>query len=434
MLDVTNMHRKEHDFLIVGSGAGGATLARELGRVGKDVLVVERGKYEKIGTARDSLRYYDLTGLARTPPQSEEGVILWRAFMAGGCTVISCGNATRCLEQELAEFGIALDEELAEVEREVKPSPIPEGLLSEGSERILWAARELGYQMERMPKFIDPVGCQKCGQCTSGCANGAKWTALDYLEEARQNGVDIVYNTQVEQVLLGNGRARGVRGIGPHGEIEFLSDAVVLAAGGLETPVILQRSGVKDAGQGLFVDLFVNAYGVTDGLNLIHEPAMALVDHEFHETKGFILSPYVVLRRSTRLVEMGARGLALPTRRLIGLMTKIADEPVGRVYPDGGISKPVTERDWMRLREGSAIAGEILVKAGADSRSIVDSRPQGAHPGGTAAIGKVVDKDLQTEVDGLFVCDASVLPTAPGMPPIMTLVALSKRLAKTLVS
>jgi choline dehydrogenase-like flavoprotein len=57
---------------------------------------------------------------------------------------------------------------------------------------------------------------------------------------------------------------------------------------------------------------------------------------------------------------------------------------------------------------------------------------QGAHPGGTASIGKVVDKDLQTKVDNLFVCDASVFPTSPGLPPILTIVALAKRLAKTL--
>ena len=131
---------------------------------------------------------------------------------------------------------------------------------------------------------------------------------------------------------------------------------------------------------------------------------------------------------------MGARGLTLRTRRLIGIMTKIVDEPVGRVYPDGSVSKPMTEQDWMRLREGSSIAGDILVKAGAESSSIVVSKPQGAHPGGTAAVGDVVDKILQTEVDNLFVCDASVLPTSPGLPPILTIVALSKRLAKMLAS
>jgi choline dehydrogenase-like flavoprotein len=159
---------------------------------------------------------------------------------------------------------------------------------------------------------------------------------------------------------------------------------------------------------------------------------MTLVNHQFYESEGFVLSPYVVLPRMSRFAEMGAKGLALPTGRLIGMMTKIIDEPVGRVQPDGKFSKPVTDRDRTRLQAGSSIASEILVKAGADRQSIAISKPQGAHPGGTAAIGKVVDQDLQTSVDNLFVCDASVLPTSPGLPPILTIVALSKRLAKRL--
>jgi choline dehydrogenase-like flavoprotein len=432
-LEVTNLDNKEYEFIVVGSGAGGATLARQLSKQGKDVLVVETGRYEeKIGTFHDAIRYFDTSKSTKIPAKSKEGVILWRTLMAGGSTVVSCGNATRCLEDELAGFGIALNEEFAEAEREMNVSPIAEGLLSEGSERIMRASKELGYSMELMPKFIDPVKCQKNGTCVFGCANGAKWTALNYLEEARQSGADILYKTRVQRVLVEDGKARGIKGIGPQGQIEILSDVVILAAGGLGTPVILQQSGVNNAGQGLFVDLFVNTYGVTEGLNQIHEPTMALVDRQFHKSKGFILSPFVQHTKMIRFIEFGARGLTLPTHRLIGIMTKIMDEPVGSVYPDGTVSKPVTARDWTRLREGSSIAREILVKAGADDNSILVSKPQGAHPGGTAALGKVVDKDLQTCVDNLFVCDASVLPRAPGMPPILTIVALAKRLAKTM--
>jgi len=73
-----------------------------------------------------------------------------------------------------------------------------------------------------------------------------------------------------------------------------------------------------------------------------------------------------------------------------------------------------------------------LVKAGADSKSIIVSKPQGAHPGGTVAMGKVMDEDMQTKLDNLFVCDASVFPAATGMPLILTISALAKRLAKTL--
>ena len=60
------------------------------------------------------------------------------------------------------------------------------------------------------------------------------------------------------------------------------------------------------------------------------------------------------------------------------------------------------------------------------------SKLQGAHPGGTAAIGEVVNKDLETSIRNLYVCDGSVLPVSPGLPPILTIVALAKRLAKNL--
>ena len=90
------MNDQRYEFVIVGSGAGGATLAKELSRKGKQVLLVERGKHEeKVGTTRDSLHYYDVNKLTQMPITSQEGVILWRAFMAGGSTMVACGNAVR---------------------------------------------------------------------------------------------------------------------------------------------------------------------------------------------------------------------------------------------------------------------------------------------------------------------------------------------------
>ena len=74
------MHSGSYDCLIVGSGAGGATLAKELVGKGKDVLVVEKGRrQEKVGTFRDALRYYDVTSL-KIPRKSKEGVILWGIY------------------------------------------------------------------------------------------------------------------------------------------------------------------------------------------------------------------------------------------------------------------------------------------------------------------------------------------------------------------
>ena len=427
------MHDRKHEFVIVGSGAGGATVALELTRRGRDVLLVECGKDEpKVGTYDDAARFFDANHLTKMPARSREGVIIWRTFMAGGSTVVACGNATRCLETELSQLGIGLEGEFREAERELRVCPIPEGLLSDGSQAITAAAGDLGYDMEPMPKAIDPIRCQKCAACPMGCANGAKWTAREYVEEARRGGADILFETRVERVLVENGKAKGIVARGPHGAVEISSDAVVLAAGGLGTPVILQHSGISEAGRGLFVDLLVNTYAATDGLNQAHEPSMALVDLEFHADGGFLLSPFVNISKRVRFAEAGPRGFALSARRLLGIMTKIVDEPAGRVFPDGTVSKPVTARDWARLRAGAGIATEILVKAGGHQDGIVTSGPQGGHPGGTAAVGAVVDSDLQTKIDGLFVCDASVLPAPPGLPPILTIVALAKRLGKTL--
>lgn len=427
------MKERKCEFLIVGSGAGGATLARELSKRGREVLVIEKGRHEKkVGTVNDAVRFYDGNRLTWMPLKTKEGVTVWRTFMAGGTTVVSCGNGVRSLERELAAHGIGLEAEFAEAEQETAVAPIDERLISDGSRSLMAAARDLGYQMALMPKFIDPVKCKACAQCVVGCAAGAKWTAIEYLVEASRLGAEVMYETAVNEVVVENGQAVGVRGQGPAGAIELQANTVVLAAGGLGTPVILQRSGVREAGEGLFVDLLVDVYGVTRGLNLLHEPQMSLVDLEFHAEKGFLLSTYAHTSRRAMSLDVGARGLAMPLQRVIGMMVKTADDADGRVFPDGSVSKPVRAADRKRLDEGVAIATEILVRAGADRESIVVGGPQGAHPGGTAAIGKVVDSDLQTKIERLFVCDASVLPKAPGLPPILTIVALAKRLARTL--
>jgi len=83
--------------------------------------------------------------------------------------------------------------------------------------------------------------------------------------------------------------------------------------------------------------------------------------------------------------------------------------------------------------EGAAAAGFILEKAGVNPATIASTVYRGAHPGGSAAIGKFVDSNLETEIKGLFVDDASVLPISPGKPPILTILALSKRLADYLI-
>jgi len=82
------------------------------------------------------------------------------------------------------------------------------------------------------------------------------------------------------------------------------------------------------------------------------------------------------------------------------------------------------------ISEGASIAGSILEEAGAKPLSFVSTPLRGAHLGGTAKIGVSVDKNLETEISGIYVADASVLPTAPGAPPILTIVALAKYVSR----
>ena len=86
----------------------------------------------------------------------------------------------------------------------------------------------------------------------------------------------------------------------------------------------------------------------------------------------------------------------------------------------------VTNRDAVLLSERASIACSILEEAGADSSTFVSTPLRGAYPGGTARIDTSVDKNLEGEVSGLYVADASMLPAAPGAPLILVIVALAK--------
>jgi choline dehydrogenase-like flavoprotein len=118
--------------------------------------------------------------------------------------------------------------------------------------------------------------------------------------------------------------------------------------------------------------------------------------------------------------------------RMLGVMIKLEDEVAGSVTRDSPIDKPLTPRDRERLEDATTVARKILVEAGADPSSLRTSPMRGTHPGSTARIGVTVDSNLQTEINGLYVCDASVFPRALARPTVLTIIALAKRLAQDL--
>jgi choline dehydrogenase-like flavoprotein len=423
------------DIIIVGSGIGGATMAKELAGSGRKILVVEKGHTyspEQIGSEFHAYNFYDKHGLWS---KTKEGVFYYRTFMTGGTSVVSCGNGVRSLEKEFKKIGIDLKKEFCQTEKELGIGPVPMRFIGKGSRAIMKAALDCGFKMSPMPKLINFKKCVSCGNCVLGCRSGAKWTSLEYLKQAQRNkDVSLITGIDVKRILISKGRAYGIQGLNQTGKkIKIIAKTIILSAGGIGTPIILQNSDVV-AGQKLFLDLFTVTLGITKDKGLTKEVTMAAV----HHNQGFILSPFidspsvlvsvvpVPLRQNIRIISH--------IDHMLGIMVKINDDSDGRVLKNGVIKKTVTQNDLFKLEKGANISKKILLNAGAEPKTIITSRIRGAHPGGTAAIGEVVNRNLETKVKGLFVCDASVLPISPGLPPIVTIVALSKRLAKRIIS
>ena len=114
------------------------------------------------------------------------------------------------------------------------------------------------------------------------------------------------------------------------------------------------------------------------------------------------------------------------------IMVKVKDELGGRLTERGGVRKTLRAADRAKLLHGYENAKRILRAAGATD--IYKTWYFAAHPGGTVKIGQLVDANLETTYRNLYVCDCSVIPEAWGLPPVLTVVALGKRLARHLAA
>jgi choline dehydrogenase-like flavoprotein len=423
----------ESAIVIVGSGVGGAVLANELASNGLNVTVVEAGTFHKLGTEMRALNFYTRSSRFNPAEKSQEGTEVFRTRMVGGSSIVTIGNGVRSLEHELKAQNIDLATEFEEAETELNITPTPKTAMGPRTLALMKASEELGYTVQPMPKYVNFDVCRQCGNCHLGCIYGAKWTALHHLTRARKAGAKLLESSHVQEVQASNMEACGVHISTPQGQSEIQTQTVILAAGGLGTPVILQNSGLE-AGKDLFADLFINTYGLVDQAQYRDELAMAtLID--LHDEEGFILSPTMDSPLDMFLyLPLFQKWNARRRHRILGLMAKTTDDANGTIDKTGVIHKPITPDDHKRLDRGRQLSSEILTHAGADPQSIFTGPIRGAHPGGTAGVGTIVDNNLETQVSRLFVCDASVFPQTPGKPPVLTIVALAKRLANTLVT
>jgi len=426
--------------IVVGSGAGGGTIARELAQAGLDVLILEKGRNHKhfMGTHFAAGLMADNLGMRF----STEGLQCIRAITTGGSTMMYCGTFADPPPFIKEKLGIDLSAEIEEFKKDTGVSRLPERFLEGSSLMLLEAANQLGYHWEVFEKFLDADKCKEgCSDCMLGCPTGAKWTARCFVEEARQNGATLVNGIAVDQVLHKNGRAIGVRALRGTELIDFRAPLVILAAGGLGSAPILNRTGIWEAGQGIFVDPLVFVGGVYPGkaprAGTCYNPNMSVGTWEFQQSEGFVLSPLVdpwmIFMAQMALVSIPKVLKIFRYRRWMSIMVKAKDDMSGEIRHNETFSKPLSDADMARLDRGCQVSKEILIKAGCSEKSIVRGPVRGAHPGGACRIGDVVDINLQTKIENLYVSDASVFPQALGTPLVATVAAMNKRLARHLL-
>jgi choline dehydrogenase-like flavoprotein len=418
------------DVVVVGSGPGGATVARELNRKGKRVLILERGRNTPIrGTAAQCVAYLLIPGSSLFFTQQLLG--LGRGIITGGSSICAYATAIDPPLEKFKTYGIDLTSELAEARAELPVAPLVDGLLGPAARRIMESALDLGYKWKKLDKMVYQDKClPDCDKCTMGCPYGAKWTARMSIEAAVRNGASLGPQARVTKVILDNKKAAGVevsvRGVARR----IFAPTVVLAAGGIGSPQILRQSGIPGAGRDFFFDPLIGIMGTVKGLRGGKEFPMAAGVRL--EEEGYLMTdlgwPRWIYQLFTAEVLRADRLFSHP--RTLQIMVKLRDGLGGTLAKRGLVRKSLSRSEKNRFRDAYEKAAKILRNAGA--RHIFKTWYLATHPGGTVKINDLLDSNLKTEFDNLYVCDCSVIPFSWGLPPTLTLICLGKRLAKHL--
>ena len=416
--------------VVVGSGAGGCAAARQLSE-SFDVTLLEAGgafkpfgfKLKTFEPARQAGLFLDERMIQPLFPamrvlKAREGLVHVNGRCVGGTTQLATGNALR-YDGALAELGINLDAEFEELSREVPTTREHYRGWSDLTVRLFEAFEHLGFDPQVTPKFMrDASRCVACGRCVLGCRFGAKWTAERLLDDCAN--VRVLDGCAVQKVQVEAGRATGVAVSGPRRFIE--ADLVVLAAGGLGTPVILGKSLGREIRPTLFVDPVICVAAPWPGAHLDAQLPMPFVA----QRDEYILSPYF-----DWLSFFFNDAWRSPSADIASIMVKYADSSLGS-YDGASLSKPMTAHDSDIVHRSVEEASRVFDYLGVSRADLFLGTLNAGHPGGCVPLGEHEARTLHHSwmPRNLYVADASLLPSSMGNPPMLTIMALAKQVAK----
>lgn len=203
--------------------------------------------------------------------------------------------------------------------------------------------------------------------------------------------------------------------------LEFDADVVIVAAGGISTPDILRASGI-DCQPTLFVDPVLCVAAPMPGVKQDRQLLMPFVS----KREKYIISPYM-----DWLSFFFNKSWRKPMHDIVSIMIKLADVEQGDVT-DRKMRKKLTETDHRFLSDGVRECKEILSRLGASEGDMFLGTLNCGHPGGMLPLTQAESRTLHSPKlpENMYVADASILPQALGLPPILTIMALAKRISK----
>ncbi|MDG4858622.1 GMC family oxidoreductase N-terminal domain-containing protein, partial [Streptomyces sp. T-3] len=392
----------------------------------------------------------------------------------GGTTTVNSGTCYRTPDHVLTHwrttFGFALadglDAHLDEAERTLQVATQPLDVLGNNGLLALSGAERLGWRAA--PLRRNAPGCKGSCQCVVGCPTGAKQSVqLSVLPDACAAGAHIVTAARVRRILVdrdhpGGPRAAGVRVSRPDGTgLEILSPLVVVAAGALQSPPLLRRSGLGGhprLGRNLSVHPATSVAGRFGEPVTAWQGVLQSVGVEEHHSGGVLIEATATPPGMSSFVLPGLgrelRHELESAGHLATLGAMIADRPSGRVMGRERtlLRYDLDPRDAGRLMTAVRAMGELLFAAGAEevltgipaaprarSLAALDALLDGVsarqlhlsafHPTGTVAAGgdpQTAPADAQGRlrgVHGVLIADGSVLPGCPEVNPQLSIMA-----------